>query len=587
MSKAAYVMHDHIRRSYSYITDLHAPNTFLCRGRLSFPQGLTAIALWFYQKTPADLYAHAYFVERQANPGQPSPQMHTTEEVQGVLKVMQGLRHMRDDLTKLDNTMAVVTDFLVPAKATMLVFDPREANAGPPPPSPDLAPPPEDDAREGPNPFADGSSLYSSHFSSTRTMEKIHEAPAKPSRVHFPGATEAVANAAATQAYFRDVLQAYKKERIDAMPDGNLMMKENNAEAEEGPRRLRNAVVGYREREGGHTILYNPCELNERTFAELILRLEREKRVVKTIVVPTRQTWRDLQVWADAFPDAAILASGGIPIAPAAEGEEGRPRSGNIPPSPRYRDVGNGVMGIIFPEVDLEAEEREREADERTKGPGAAFPADQPGFPGFLHGEDPADVLWDPDASHLFSTVGGSPVPRYGLRAEDAKRVRDLSKEGMPPSLSLTPRIELLHVPGDAYTGEYVLYDHHSRHLACVELFHGGYSDFDALNTWLVRVWFKFMRRGSHKRIDLVPRFKWRQVGLQGTLGVLQGWLDELTRRRGIHGIAYAHGTPPLVDEAANRLREQWNLPPLTTEELRRAEEAGAPHSNPDANTQQ
>lgn len=75
-----------------------------------------------------------------------------------------------------------------------------------------------------------------------------------------------------------------------------------------------------------------------------------------------------------------------------------------------------------------------------------------------------------------------------------------------------TPRIACYRIDGDAIANEYVLFDAHTNTLACTDLFYGDYSDLDLLNSWLCRIWFKFMRRGNFHDISLVPRFKWLQV---------------------------------------------------------------------------
>ncbi|CAD2221229.1 hypothetical protein AGDE_14804 [Angomonas deanei] len=114
------MMQENLRHSYSLIVDLRQPISFCVRGRLPYPSGLLAVSTLFRNCKPADVYAHKYFIEKQSNPSQPSPQMHITEESQSIMKVISGLRYMKDDNSKLDNTMYICTDFDIPADGRML-----------------------------------------------------------------------------------------------------------------------------------------------------------------------------------------------------------------------------------------------------------------------------------------------------------------------------------------------------------------------------------------------------------------------------------------------------------------------------------
>lgn len=120
ISKGAYIIQDKVRRSYSLITNLTTPNSFFVRGRLTFFQGMKAISIWFRDTALGDVFAHRFFLERQSYPAQASSQMHLTDEIQNVARVINGLQYMRDDGSKLDNTMMIVTDYEVAVCGRML-----------------------------------------------------------------------------------------------------------------------------------------------------------------------------------------------------------------------------------------------------------------------------------------------------------------------------------------------------------------------------------------------------------------------------------------------------------------------------------
>ncbi|KAG5488143.1 hypothetical protein LSCM1_08212 [Leishmania martiniquensis] len=751
MSKAAFMMQEQVRRKHVAITDVHSPNTFFVRGRLPFPQGLMAIAVLFKNKRPADVYAHPYFIEKQSDPSQPSPQLHLTEESQGIMKVMSGLRYMRDDNAKLDNTMVVVTDYKVEAEARMPIVPQAAATvlAGP------KSAPAQDasvSGAEGRTPltgvaFGKPSRLTLEQRSMLR--RPAHHIAQSPSgggdagyelggmRSPFAAASRPAAPPAAssssssrspTASTSREATTASGSRPCDAssldaastaMPGytgfptpedcatdawasyhylkAALFGRCALEEAEDVARRI-NVPALFETCAGGYTVLYNPIEVSDQTFVEVLLKLQREERVVKAIVVPTRAAWRHLQVWADIFPDAELITSGEVPALPAVavwppkdSGASGGTAGSAMSPSSDAaasptsfstapasaaewrggcQDMGDGMTGIPFPEVDLEAEaalERERaseaaakaeamaaaatqrertaalrppqtsapdqtgrevnEDDDDDEGDGAAgangggtaadrerqaalrrqqqklrwrqeiraaeaqaraaaaeapegaqvrvegVSAEPPSAPSSA-GDDLVDVLWR-DAA-FFSEKR---VQAIGLREGDARRLRVLSpRAASSPAapvdvLRLTPTIELLRIPGDSIAEEFALFDMNSKALACTDLYHGAYADLDPVNSWMCRVWFKFMKRGNYKRTDLVPRYKWLQVLQQRSLPMIQAAIDDLTRQRPIKYVISAHGTPPLGGAGAvNTLRRQWNLPPLHPAERSRAE---------------
>ncbi|KAG5487425.1 hypothetical protein CUR178_08511 [Leishmania enriettii] len=730
MSKASFMMQEHVRRNYVMLTDVYNPNTFFVRGRLPFPQGLAAIAVLFKNQRPADVYAHPYFIEKQSDPSQPSPQLHLTEESQGIMKVMSGLRYMRDDNAKLDNTMVVVTDYKVEVEARMPIVPQAASTALM---GPKIAPAQDANGSGadglGPlagtafgrscgltleqrallrrsvhhvvqipggggdsglglggmrSPFAapSGSAALPSAASSSpkagtasrsrpsgasgcaATSTAMHNA--MPGYTNFPTPEDCATDTWASYRYLKAAI--FGRRALEAAEDAS-------------PTRRIDVSALFEKRAGGYTVLYNPIEVNERTFVEVLLKLQQEERVVKAIVVPSRPAWRQLQVWADIFPDAELITSGEVPLIPAEAAWPNNGSSGAAALSAPYsttpasaaewrrgcQDMGNGMTGVWFPEVDLEAEaalereraheaatkarntaeaalrERERSAAARTQQSGAA---DKTGrdvdedddeedseasgptdgntaaererramlrrqqhklrlrqemraenlrakaaaaeAPKVAHvrdkgvsatsgagGDDIVDVLWR-DASFFTEKR----VQAIGLREGDARRLRILSPRAASSPvdvLRLTPTIELLRIPGDTAVEEYVLFDANSRALACTDLYHGEYADLDPANSWMCRVWFKFMKRGNHKRTDLVPRFKWLQVLQQRSLSVIQAAIDDLTRQRPIQYVLSAHGTPPVDGvEAVNTLRRQWKLPPLNPAERPQGEHKSA-----------
>ncbi|KAG5508691.1 hypothetical protein JIQ42_08480 [Leishmania sp. Namibia] len=729
MSKAAFMMQEHVRRNYVMLTDVYNPNTFFVRGRLPFPQGLTAIAVLFKNQRPADVYAHPYFIEKQSDPSQPSPQLHLTEESQGIMKVMSGLRYMRDDNAKLDNTMVVVTDYKVEVEARMPIV-PQAASTALIGPKIALAQDANGSGAEGSGPLAGtafGRSCGLTLEQRALLRRSVHHvvqipggggdsglglggmrspfaalsgsAAVPPAASRSPKAGTAsgsrpsgASGGAAASTAMHNAMPGYTSFPTpeDCATDAWASYRYLKAaifgrraleEAEDAsPTRRIDVSALFEKRAGGYTVLYNPIEVNERTFVEVLLKLQQEERVVKAIVVPSRPAWRHLQVWADIFPDAELITSGEVPLLPAEAAWPDNGSSSAAALSAPYsttpasaaewrggcQDMGNGMTGVLFPEVDLEAEaalereraheaaakarstaeaaqrEREHSAAPRTQHSGAVnktgrevddddeedneaagatggdtaaererravlrrqqhklrlrqemraeklrAKAAAAEAPEVAHvrdkgvnatsgdvGDDIVDVLWG-DASFFTEKR----VQAIGLREGDARRLRILSPRAASSPvdvLRLTPTIELLRIPGDASAEEYVLLDANSKALACTDLYHGEYADLDPANSWMCRVWFKFMKRGNHKRTDLVPRFKWLQVLQQRSLSVIQAAIDDLTRQRPIQYVLSAHGTPPLDGvEAVNTLRRQWKLPPLHPAERPQGERKSA-----------
>ncbi|RHW70010.1 hypothetical protein DPX39_090020500 [Trypanosoma brucei equiperdum] len=494
MSKASYMMQDHLRRNFALITDIHNPNVFLVRGTLPFPQGLAVLTALFRGKLAADVYSHPYFIEKQSDPSQPSPQLHLTEECQSVMKIIKGMHFMNDTTSRLDNTVVFVSDYDVQVKATVLTYASEE----------------DEDALLREQKRLEGES--DEEWQGRLLRQRWQRSAA--------GRRKSGGNTGSSS--FEASLRSFTRQ---------------SHHSNDGPDELGKAKRLV-EREGAHTVLYNPIDVDPKTFVATINKLNDENRVVKTIVVPTRQAWGSVHAWAEAFPDAEILCSGEKPIPSGAQNRQQEV----VRPTGGCMNMGNGLTGLSFPEVD-EAEVAVGSAvDNDTE---VAMVADDINNICRLCSSQPDSVSWR--------------VADEEVRC--SSRVQPL---GTLIQKQITPNIELLRVAGDDLTNEYVMYDRNSASLACTDLFHGEYGDLDPVNSWLCRVWFKFMKQGNYKRVDRVPEFKWLQVKNHGDLKAVRESVDIITSMFPMKFLLYAHGTPPLAENPANALRLQWGMPPLS-----------------------
>lgn len=321
MTKASYYMMDHLKSKFPLTQELY-PTMAIARGRVPFPQGCQAIAGFFHGQQPYQVYNHPYFLDPSADPNQVSPQMHLTEELQALFRLVRGMLFMNDITAKLDNTMTIVTD-----------------------------------------------------------------------------------------------------------PATN------------------------------RTVLYNPIDADEPTRVKVMSRLKNSS--VSHIIVPSKQMWHGLPQWMAEFPDADVLCSG-----------------------------------------------------------------------------DPIEV-------HR----GNNKVTSI---KDDFVKIND--------------SVELTRIKGDDIANEYVMWHEPSKSLSCTDLFHGGYADFDPVNSWMCRVWFKFMRDGNYKDVSILPKFKEVQVRNHGSLEEVQKTIDLITRKYDLQLLVFAHGTPPLDPQGGHPkdvLRMQWGMEPI------------------------
>lgn len=578
-------MQDHIRRNYALVSDIRRPHVFMARGRQSFPQGLHVIANIFKGRLPAHVYAHRYFMEKQSDPSQPSPQLHITEESQGILKVMGGMRYMRDDSSKLDGTLVMMTDPSVTIKAKMLCVHEDDLKA-------QAASPLSSSTQERVGMGVGSAQGFQGAMNSSHGR---HIGSAGQERPIFPSPEDEMSNDAHGGVGSNGTTSAHSSYRFFHVA---LYPRAAPTSLHPVPGDVDAFQPVFQEKEGMYTVLYAPIEVGDRTFADLIHKLHVEKKVVGCIVLPTRYAWRHVQLWGDAFPDAAIVCSTAIPMEePEKEAKQQVQQDGSSSPTEGGCQVlPNGLVGLVFPEVD--------EEELAGAGMGVAPPVteDKPIYEGWGNGSSSgqpsmpqafgssvpftASLGNREDEDALVDQLLLSPGEMYlkhgvGLRAADRQRVAVLGSDSTPIHTSphsnlhfhaLTPSLTLIQVMGDESVREFVLYDANTRTLACTDLYHGEYSDLDPVNSWVCRVWFKFMKGGNHKRTDIVPRYKWlavrRNNNSTGTLAEIQDFVDRLTRSLPIDHLLYSHGTPPLVQDAANAIRVQWSLKPLKEEEL-------------------
>lgn len=156
-------------------------------------------------------------------------------------------------------------------------------------------------------------------------------------------------------------------------------------------------------------------------------------------------------------------------------------------------------------------------------------------------------------------------VPRETLHLYEDLTVRSLKSSKTPnfePNASpIFPQCHLYKMHGDDMTNEHVMFHADSKTLSCTDLYHGGYTDLDPLNSWLCRFWFKCQKMGDHKNQVFMPKFRKSQIEKQGTVDLMQEAVDELTQVLPIDYLVFSHGSGPLQGNAvAQLLRAQYAL---------------------------
>ena len=166
------------------------------------------------------------------------------------------------------------------------------------------------------------------------------------------------------------------------------------------------------------------------------------------------------------------------------------------------------------------------------------------------------------------------------MPTECVDNVKILPRDGTVPQL-FDGAFNLIRVAGDPRTNEFLLYQPSSRMLACTDLFHGSYTDYDPMNTWLVRVWFKFQRGGLFKDAGIMPAFRFNHLKNMPGGGIkrVQRFVDDLTRGLEIRSLVFAHGSGPLLAATDVHERQQRERGAVTGA-LAAAAGQAAPHTH-------
>lgn len=241
-----------IKQATSDICDLH-PSLFFMRGKVSFPQGFFFLREMFAGKTAADVYAHPYFIDRNNDPTQPSPQMHLTEELQALMQLNRGLFFTHDQYSKLDQTMTVA--------------------------------------------FDDSSSVQSQNYDvCTNNLS---------SYIQSTGNNNPKNNA--DWSYHRSYMGG-RSPNIFSSPS---TIVEQNSLFVSPPEPVKKVDVVEDSKKGGGgrvAYIYNPMELTEAAWFVLSKRLLAEKTEVRALIVPNRQGLKPhLSRWLEMFPTAMFL----------------------------------------------------------------------------------------------------------------------------------------------------------------------------------------------------------------------------------------------------------------------------------------
>jgi hypothetical protein len=159
-------------------------------------------------------------------------------------------------------------------------------------------------------------------------------------------------------------------------------------------------------------------------------------------------------------------------------------------------------------------------------------------------------------------------VPRENL-AEVKNELRPIpqhpgARSFEPSPDPIFPDVNLFRIEGDDITNEHVLFHSTTGVLSCTDLYHGAYTDYDPVNTWMCRFWFKCQRNGDYKSKTTLPQFRRQQIEQQGDKDLIQKAVNILTQVLPIEHLVFSHGTPPFSGiEAIDCLRKQYGLTPL------------------------
>ena len=287
--------------------------------------------------------------------------------------------------------------------------------------------------------------------------------------------------------------------------------------------------------------LYNPVSLMPAAKKEIFDLIGDGN--VSTIVVPSKQTWQDVDPWLALFPEATILCSGNVPARFMR----------------KHREHLNRKLDQIRSEL--------------------------------LHNDDNdlcsrGEPCRETDDASM-STRRGTSVKSYAgssLRIKAPKNYNDdnLIDGGSLDDIAdfiqiipggglhLFPGTDLYPIAGDEVVGEFVMHHKVSGCLSCTDLYHGPLLDTDPLNNWMGRLWWKLQRQGNYKDLVCLPHFRRHSLerqnsrdhefGTQSAFASVQEAVDILTRGLDIDYILPAHGTPPCLEDPVGCLRGMYRL---------------------------
>jgi hypothetical protein len=533
LSKAAYNMSRGIRASAPTVQQMNE-NMWFARGALRFPQGINVIYNHFAGKHAAEALSHPYFIEKEYWPEQPSPQFHLTEEIQCLLLIMKGNNFSRDDSTHLDNTMTILRN-------------PRNAKEF---------------------------TLYNPIEVSTPSLHAIRGI------IGEGQVTQIIVPSKQTWQAAGEWNLQYPDARIWC--SGNVPYRFTK----QGAKEAHDLIENWKQQSGW----YDKMKAHEATVAN-------EK-------AEAEQRESDKAAGKKPKPNLQRAAAG----VSAMQGGKTDTRHSMMPTQLRFNHQNaaslHGNTGITHaplsymssatdPEMRLTPEEVKKRKKEVEV-------ANRVGRADLYSNEAFADVL-DEDIRRQFVAMRPEEMGRHLSELPGMKKKKKKPVEPRPPTpeeveaariqaeAMLTPEpapadaadnvtildpyagldvwgdgaTRLLHISGDKSTNEYVLYDAPSKTLGCTDLYHGGFSDYDPMNTWLCRMWFKFQRQGNYKSSTILPSYRRIDVDRNGNWAELRDCVDDLTRAFPIERIIASHGTMPFADNASNCLREMYELPPL------------------------
>jgi hypothetical protein len=349
--------------------------------------------------------------------------------------------------------------------------------------------------------------------------------------------------------------------------------------------------------------IFNPCELNEASIETIKVAIG-EKGTVTKIIVPTRQTWQSVETWKHLYPAAHLIVSGGVPErytkAGADRAEVARLRWKESDPE-GYERSEMARIDALKPAPEPKrfdtpiSNKKTKSAAMTASGNRITAPTD---YLGIVPERRPKPYTTF-DYSHLRTNYGENQAKtsahnKYNRadffenasfemerNARDEQSKKDAAPDAPPredvdveasPELAdgvhIIPEAgmdifgasRLHHVRGDRTTNEFVLFHEASGLLACTDLYHGGYTDYDPMNTWLCRVWFKLQRQGDYKSATVLPAYRRLALEKTGQMAEMQRGVDELTRALDIRSLSPAHGSGPLTENCGGLIREMYGL---------------------------